>query len=91
MKEEGLVLGVDEEKVVFDVGLARHRRDTRVDQNQTLGGWVGQLSRQTLQGEILLKQGGLQRRILAEYSTPDVQEHVVASMTDKPDDQKQLT
>ena len=86
MKARGLVLGDGEGRGVVDDGLARDRRKSRVDQNQTLGGWVGQLSRQTLQGEILLKQGVLQRGILTEYSTEDVQEHVVASQTDKPDD-----
>ena len=91
MKAKDLVLGDGEGRGVVDDGLARDRRRSRVEQNQTLGGWVGQLSRQTLQGEILLKQGVLQRGILTEYSTEDVQEHVVASQTDKPDDLKRLT
>ena len=85
-EEKGLVLGECEDGGDHDEELLRDRRLLSVDQNQTLGGWVGQMNRQTLQGKILLKEGDIQRGILTEHYAKDVQHHDLASQTDNFDD-----
>ena len=86
-EEKSLVMCEGEGGGDDDDELLRDRRRQNIDQNQTLGGGVGQINRQTLQSEILLRGGGLQSRILTDYYTRDVQQHGLASQTDKFDDQ----
>ena len=86
-EEESLVLCEGEGGGDDEDELLRDRRRRSIDQNQTLGGGVGQVNRQTLQSEIPMRGGGFQRRIVTEDYTRDVQHHGLASQTDKFDDQ----